>query len=169
MEEEWSFWCTSDSHVNSYFPYRWSLDSLTFNIYLYPFPYLYITRITINNDTSHLKSPKNQNRRAALGRPAIKLQGGGGGGLEPVCGRPTIALCSALVHQKKTATSSKTLGMKRKQKAKRAAGIEGQVATMMLESHTRQIDTLDTTTTKRARKKKVRKSFAPGVIHPRTR
>ena len=29
--------------------------------------------ITINNDTPHLKSPKHQNRRAALGRPAIEI------------------------------------------------------------------------------------------------
>ena len=62
---------TSDSQVNNYFPYRWSPASLTFNIYFYLFLYLYITRITINKDTPHLKSPKNQNRRAALGRPAI--------------------------------------------------------------------------------------------------
>ena len=54
-----------DSQVNSYFQYRWSPASLTFNIYFYLFLYLYITRITINNDTPHLKSPKNQNRRAA--------------------------------------------------------------------------------------------------------
>ena len=60
---------TSDSQVNSYFPYWWSPASLTFNIYFYLF--LYLTRLTINNDTPHLKSPKNQNRRAALGRPAI--------------------------------------------------------------------------------------------------
>ena len=42
----------------------------------------------------------NQNRRVALGRPAIKSRGGGGGGgggLQLVCGRPTIALSSALV------------------------------------------------------------------------
>ena len=71
---------SSDSQVNSYFPYRWSPASLTLNIYFYLFLYLYITRITINNDTPHLKSPKNQNRRAALGRPAIKLLGGGGRG-----------------------------------------------------------------------------------------
>ena len=66
----------SDSQVNSYFPYRWSPASLSFNVYFYLFLYLYITRITINNDTPHLKSPKNQNRSAALGRPAIKLLGG---------------------------------------------------------------------------------------------
>ena len=40
-----------------------------------------------------------------------------------------------------------------KQKAKRAAGIEGQVATM-LKSHTRQTDTIGTTAIKRAWKKK---------------
>ena len=66
---------TSDSQVNSYFPYRWSPASLTINIYFYIFLYLYITRITINNGTPHLKSLKSQNRRAALGRPAIKLLG----------------------------------------------------------------------------------------------
>ena len=67
---------TSDSQVNSYFPYRWSPASLTINIYFYLFLYLYITRKTINNGTPHLKSLKSQNRRAALGRPAIKLLGG---------------------------------------------------------------------------------------------
>ena len=66
---------TSDSQVNSYFPYRWSSTSLTFNIYFYLFSYLYITRITISNDTTYLKSPKNRNRRAALGRPAINYSG----------------------------------------------------------------------------------------------
>ena len=39
------------------------------------FLYLYITRITIKNNAPHLKSPKNQNRRASLGRPAMKLLG----------------------------------------------------------------------------------------------
>ena len=66
---------TSDSQVNSYFPYRWSPASLSINIYFYLFLYLYITRITIYNGTPHLKSLKSQNRRAALGRPAIKLLG----------------------------------------------------------------------------------------------
>ena len=66
---------TSDSQVNSYFPYRWSLACLTINIYVYLFIYLYITRITIYNGPPHLKSLKNQNRRPALGRPAIKLLG----------------------------------------------------------------------------------------------
>ena len=67
---------TSDSQVNSNFPYRWSPASLTFNNYFYPFLYLYITWITTNNNAPHLKSPKNQSRRAALGRPAIKITGG---------------------------------------------------------------------------------------------
>ena len=65
----------SDSQVNSNFPYRWSPASLTFNNYFYLFLYLYITRITINYNTPHIKSPKNQNRRATLGRPAIKQIG----------------------------------------------------------------------------------------------
>ena len=86
---------TSDSQVNSNFPYRWSRASLTFNNYFYLFLYLYITRITITNNATHLKSPKNQNRKAALGRPAIKITGG----LQLVCGRPTLALSSALVPQ----------------------------------------------------------------------
>ena len=59
---------TNDSQVNSYFPYRWSPASLTLNTYLYLFLYLYITRITINFFTPYLKSPNNQNRRAALGK-----------------------------------------------------------------------------------------------------
>ena len=55
----------------------------------------------INNGTPHLKPSKDQNRRAALGRPAMKSLGGGGGGggLQLVCGRPTLALSSALVPQ----------------------------------------------------------------------
>ena len=68
---------TSDSQVNSNFPNRWSPASLTFYNYFYLFLYLYITWITTNNNSPHLKSPKNQSRRAALGRPAIKITGGG--------------------------------------------------------------------------------------------
>ena len=91
---------TSDSQVNSYFPYMWSPASLTINISFYLILYLYITRITINNGTTHLKSPKNRNRRAAMGRPAVKFRGGGGGGgLQLVCGRPTLALSSILFPQ----------------------------------------------------------------------
>ena len=93
---------TSDSQMNSNFPYSWSPASFTFNIYFIftYFFHLYITRITINNDTPNLKSQKNQTRRAALGRSAIKLLGGGGGGgLQLVCGRLTLALSSSLVPQ----------------------------------------------------------------------
>ena len=91
---------TSDSQVSSNFPYRWSSARLTFNIYFYLFSvFIYVTRITIDNNTPHLISPRNQNRRAALGRPAIKLLVGWRGGLQLVCGRPILALCSALVPQ----------------------------------------------------------------------
>ena len=52
---------TNDSKVNSNCPYRWSPASLTFNNYFYLLLYLYITRITINNNTPHLQSSKYQN------------------------------------------------------------------------------------------------------------
>ena len=94
---------TSESKVNSDFPHKWSPASLTFNNYftIFIFLYLYITRITINNNAPHLKSQKNQKRRAALGRPAMQfyVAGAGGGGLQLVCGRPTLAPSSALVPQ----------------------------------------------------------------------
>ena len=38
---------------------------------------IYTMRITIKNNTSYLKSTKNENIRATLGRPAMKLLGGG--------------------------------------------------------------------------------------------
>ena len=79
-----------------------------------------------------------------MGRPAIKITRG----LELVCGRPTLALASVLVHEIQKLRTRKTKRIKYKQKAKRAAGIGGQVATM-LELHTRQVDI---TTIKRARK-----------------
>ena len=46
---------TSNSQVSSNFPNRWSPASLTFNNYFYLFLYLYITRITTNNNAPHLK------------------------------------------------------------------------------------------------------------------
>ena len=124
---------------------------LTFNNYFYLFLYLYITRITINSKAPHLKSPKNQNKRAALGGPAMKLPGWGW--LKLVCGRPTLTLDSDLVHQPKQTTKTKRIKQKKK---KQAAGIEGQVATM-LEFYTRQKDTINTTTIKRSRKKKAKR------------
>ena len=48
-------------------------ENSTFHIYFYLLLYLNIARITINNNTPYLKSPKNQNRKAALGRPAMQL------------------------------------------------------------------------------------------------
>ena len=85
--------------VNSNFPHRWSPASLTSNNYFYLFLYLYTTRITINNNTQNLKSPKKQYRRAAVGRQAINIAclGGGERWLQLDCGRPTLALSSALV------------------------------------------------------------------------
>ena len=75
---------SSDSQVNSNFSYRWSPVTLIFNIYFYPFLYLYITRRTINSNILHLKSLKSQSRRAATAQPATYLRewGGGGGGGE---------------------------------------------------------------------------------------
>ena len=55
---------TSDSQVNSYFPYRWSPASLTINIYFFLLLlYLFITRVAINNGTSKItKEPKQKSR-----------------------------------------------------------------------------------------------------------
>ena len=86
---------TSNSQVNSYFPYRWSLASLTINIYFYLFLYLYITRITINNGTPHLKTLKKPKQKSRLGTDSNKMTRG----LQLVCGRPTLGLSSALVTQ----------------------------------------------------------------------
>ena len=58
-------------------------------VYFYLFLYLYKTRITINNGSSHLKSPKNRNKRAALGRPAIKFLGVGEGALTFAVDQPS--------------------------------------------------------------------------------
>ena len=71
---------TSDSQVNSNFPYRWSPASLTFTNYIYLFLYLYITRITINNNAPHLKSLKNQKQKSILGTASNEITAGGGGG-----------------------------------------------------------------------------------------
>ena len=83
---------TSDSQVNSNFPYSWSPANLTFNNYADQFLYLYITRITINNNAPHLKLPQNQNRRAASNEI-------NGGRIQLVCGRSTLSLSFALVPQ----------------------------------------------------------------------
>ena len=134
---------TNDSQVNSNFPCRWSPASLKFNIYftyvyiiLFYIIFLYIKRITINNGTAHLKLPKNQNRRAALGRPEIKLLGGGGAWTSLRSANPWFSFGSP---NKKNIRTAQKKRIEHKQKAKRAAGIEGQVLTM-LKSHTRQIE-----------------------------
>ena len=72
-----------------------------------------------------------------MGRLAIKITGG----LELVCGRPTLALSSALVLRIKHLQKNKN---KTQTKSKAGSWIEGQVATM-LKLHTRQIDKADTT------------------------
>ena len=61
---------TSDSQVNSNFPYRWSPANLPYNNYFYLF--LYITRITINNSTPHLQSPKSQ-QKSRLGTASNEI------------------------------------------------------------------------------------------------
>ena len=59
--------------------------------------FLYLTRRTINNYTPHLKTTKEPNKKNRLGQSATKLLLGGG--LQLVCGRPTLAFSSALVPQ----------------------------------------------------------------------
>ena len=54
------------------------------------------TRLADNKQIDN-RTKRNQNRSAALGRPAMKLLEGWG--LQLVCGRPTLALSSALVPQ----------------------------------------------------------------------
>ena len=77
---------TSNSQVNSYFPYRWSPASLTIYIYFYLFLYLYITRIMIKNGKPHLKSLKSQKQKSRPGTVSNKIARG----LQLVCGRPTL-------------------------------------------------------------------------------
>ena len=92
---------TSDSQVNRYFLYRWSPASLTFNNYFLPiFIFIYnVTKHKQQRATSKITIEPKQKRR--LGTASNKnYTGRGGEGLELVCGRPTFALSSALVHQK---------------------------------------------------------------------
>ena len=51
-------------------------SSLTFNNYFYRFLYLFITRITINNNTPHLKSVKEPKQNSRLGTASIEIIGG---------------------------------------------------------------------------------------------
>ena len=109
---------TSDSQVNSNFPHRWSRASLTFNNYFHLFLYLYITRITIYNNMPHLKSPKSQNRRAALERQAMQLLGGALNSLRSTTPRPWFCIGSSdkiittkESHYKTRTNHSKTLNI----------------------------------------------------------
>ena len=53
-----------------------------------------------DNKQTDKRTTRNQYKSAALGRPAMKLLGGGGGaGVSASFGRPTLALSSALVPQ----------------------------------------------------------------------
>ena len=59
-----------------------------------------VTKMLVDNKQIDKRTTRNQNRSAAIRRPAMKLLGGGGGGgLQLVCGRPTLALSSALAPQ----------------------------------------------------------------------
>ena len=58
---------------------------------------LHYLMITPRYNAPHLKSPSNQNRRAAFGPASNEITGGGG--FQQVCGRPALALSSALVPQ----------------------------------------------------------------------
>ena len=110
---------TSDSQVNSNFPYRWSPACLTFNNYFYFFIFIY-------NAPKITNEPKQKSRFETAGNKNC-WGGGGGGRLELVGGRPTLALASALVHQTKQLRTTKTKRIKHKQEAKRAAGMEEQL------------------------------------------
>ena len=73
--------------TKSFLYYQKGSKSLTS---IFTYFYIYIYNKNNNNNTPHRKSPENQNRRAALGRPTMKL----------LCyGRPTLALSSVLVPQ----------------------------------------------------------------------
>ena len=70
-------------------------------MYFTYFLFLYLTRKTINNHTPHLKPPNKPKQMSRLGTASNKTTGvgerGEGGGVQLVCGQPTLALCSALV------------------------------------------------------------------------
>ena len=104
-----------------------------------------INKTLLHTTSKTNKEPKQKSR---LGTASNKITKG----LGLVRDRPTLALGSASVHQTKQLRTTKTKRIKHKQKAKQAAGNEGQMGTM-LESHTRQTDRIDITSLKRAREK----------------
>ena len=52
-----------------------------------------------SNTTSQKNNQEETKQMCRLGTASNEITGGGGGGLQLVCGRPTLALCSALVPQ----------------------------------------------------------------------
>ena len=70
------------------------------------FPLVYKSRITFNTTSKITKEPKQNSR---LGTASNKIIAAGWGGFSLVCGRPTLALSSALVHQKNKYNGSITL------------------------------------------------------------
>ena len=83
----------SGSQVNSNFSYKWSTASLTFNIYLYLFPYLYSRK---NNKQQHTTSKTtNESKQKSHLKPASIIITGEG--VQLVCSRSTFAFFSALV------------------------------------------------------------------------
>ena len=126
---------TNDSQVNSHFQYCWSPASLTLTSFLL----ISIFKYHKNNSkyqqltTSKItKESKQKSRRGTASNIILGAGDGlGDGGLELVCGRQTLALGSVLVHQTEQLQTSKTKRIKHKRKAKRSAGIEGHVATML--------------------------------------
>ena len=77
-------------------------------------------------------------------------------GVELVCGRPTFALDSALVHQKHLRRTKPNEVNTNRKKGWQLTSIKGQVATM-LKSHTSETHTIAATTMKRTRKKRTTK------------
>ena len=77
-----------------FLPYRWSSACLTFNIYFYIF--FYISN-KYNDKQRHTTSKftKEPKQKSRLGTASDKITGR----LQLVCGRPTLALRSALVPQ----------------------------------------------------------------------
>ena len=140
--------------MNSHFLYRWSRIALHYTSIFPYFLFLYLTRIANHNRTPYLKSPKKKTKqKSRLGTASNQLKitwrwGGAYTSLRSTSPGPWFCFGSL----DKTTTHNKNKTNKpHKQKAKRAAGIEGQVATM-LETHTRQIDTRDAKAMKRAKK-----------------
>ena len=70
---------TSDSQVNSNFPYRWSPASLTFNNYFYLFLNLY-NENDYKQQRAKFKITKEPKQKSRLGTASNEITRGGGGG-----------------------------------------------------------------------------------------